>query len=291
MMLRVLLCLFLLFAPPLQAKALSYPLRVVATFSVLGDFAQIVGGDKVKVISLAELDESPHNYKPKPYDLRSIERSDLLIANGMGMEGWLAPLLVDSKESVRVVNAATGIRPRPGLKGGIDPHAWMDVANGALYVENVRDALVAIDPLNAPYYKDNAETYLFQLKKLDHTIRIQIGRLKKKAPILVNHDSFGYFAQAYGLRIVPLQGIEPQLMPAASDFPEAMAQIKKPGISFFFTENTDSPRVMNEVQSLSKGSTIVGKLYADALSKDAAAANYLAMMRSNADAIFETLNK
>jgi zinc/manganese transport system substrate-binding protein len=290
MIFRILLCLFLLFAPSLQAKALSYPIKVVTTFSILGEFAQIVGGEKVGVLSLAEADVSPHNYKPRPYDLRSIERSDVLIANGMGMEGWLTSLLLNSKESVRVVNASTHIQPRYGVGGGIDPHAWMNVAHAAVYVQNVCDALVAVDPLNAQYYKDNAAAYLLQLKKLDHAIKIKLGRLPSKKPILTNHDSFAYFGAAYGLTIVPLQGLEPDPQAVLTDFPEALAQIKKRGITLFFTENVDNPRLMKGAEVLAKG-TIAGKLYADALSKDPAASTYIGMMKTNADTLINALSK
>jgi zinc/manganese transport system substrate-binding protein len=290
MILRLWLCLFLLIAPSLQAKTMSYPVKVVATFSILGEFAQIVGGEKVRVLSLAEADVSPHNYKPRAYDLRSIERSDLLIANGMGMEGWLTPMLRDSKESVRVVNASTNIQPRYGVGGGIDPHAWMNVAHAAVYVENIRDALVAVDPLNAQYYKDNAFAYLRQLQKLDHAIKLKIGRVASKKPILTNHDSFAYFGAAYDLTIVPLQGLEPDPQAVVTDLPGALTQIKKLGISLFFTENVDSPRLMKGAEAVAKGK-IAGKLYADALSKDEAASTYIGMMKTNADTLIEALSK
>jgi zinc/manganese transport system substrate-binding protein len=108
--------------------------------------------------------------------------------------------------------------------------------------------------------------------------------------LLVNHDAFAYFGAAYGLSFVPLQGLSPDPMASASDFPYVADRVKQQNISLFFTENVDPPRLMKGMEALT-GGKIAGKLYSDALSKEETGATYIGMMKANADAIFNALSQ
>ncbi|MBI3419281.1 MAG: zinc ABC transporter substrate-binding protein [Proteobacteria bacterium] len=290
MRLRLFLALFLMFLPSLlHAHALNHPMKVIATISILGDFAKIIGGDQVWVYSLVGPDTDSYNYKPVKGDLLSVERADLVISNGLGLEGWLGQLLLDSKESVRVVTASKEVQARYGTHGGIDPHAWLNVAHAETYVQNIRDAFVATDPINAEYYKANATAYLYQLRKLDHWIKLQMGRIPKdKRKFVSGHDAFAYFAAAYGFTVVPIEGLQAEPDASATDFPEVLALMKKHKISTLFYENTLPPRVVREMVQLSSGK-MAGMLYAEALSNDEEATNYTDMMKTNIRRIFEAL--
>lgn len=277
----LLLMLALLLPLQADAKALSRPIKIIATFSILGEFAKQVGGEQVNVYSLVGPDLTTHDYKPTNADKISVERCDLVISNGLGLEGWMAELLAASKERVDVMQASMGVAERSSHSGGIDPHAWMSVENAMIYVGNIRDKLVALDPINAQYYKDRAGDYIYQLKKLDHWIKIQAGRLPEASRrFVVGHDSFSYFAQAYGFDVIPVQGIEPSALDSASNYPDERARIEKGKVSAFFIQNASHDRVLREMGTLT-GGIISGKLYASALSTDKDADTYIGMMRNN----------
>jgi zinc/manganese transport system substrate-binding protein len=281
--------LLLLIAPHADAKVLSHPVKVIATMSILGDFAKQVGGNQVVVYSLVKPDVTTYDYQPGDGDRISVERSDVLITNGLGLEGWVAPILQASKEQVRVLQASKNVRPRNSPHGGLDPHAWMDVKNAIQYVQDICAEFVAIDPLNAQEYKDNTEAYVFQLKKLDRWIMLQMGRLPEdRRSFALTHDSFAYYAAAYGLKPLPVLPVEIPPHASASDYPEVLEAMKKNKVSLLFDENVGGTRLIDEVKALT-GATYAGRLYASALSKDEAGKSYVDMMKSNTDLIFKAL--
>src|SRR5712675_3336718 len=134
-------------------------LNVVASFSILGDFARNVGGERVGVTTLVGPDGDVHVYTPAPADAKKIADAKLVIINGLGLEGWLPRLVQSSGGKAAIVTASRGIAP---LKVGsdADPHAWQSVANAKIYVTNIRDALVAADPVDAGVFRANADDYL-----------------------------------------------------------------------------------------------------------------------------------
>src|SRR4051794_23646488 len=142
---------FLVLASVLPARAQD-PLDVIASFSILGDFVQNVGGDRVKVSTLVGSGADVHVYAPAPSDARKIAGSKLLVINGLGLEGWLPRLLQASGSKAPIITATKGIAP---LKFGLDadPHAWQSVANAKIYVANIRDALASVDPADAEVFR------------------------------------------------------------------------------------------------------------------------------------------
>ena len=119
-------------------------LNVVATFSILGDFARNVGGEGVSVTTLVGPDGDVHVYTPAPADAKKIADAKLVIINGLGLEGWLSRLVQSAGSKATMITASQGITPRK-LGAAADPHAWQSVANATIYVANIRDALVAAD--------------------------------------------------------------------------------------------------------------------------------------------------
>src|SRR6185437_13198542 len=154
---------------PASAQDKSARLKVVATFSILGDLARNVGGDRADVVTLVGSNSDIHVYTPTAADAQSVRSARLLIVNGLGLEGWL-PRLIESTGSNGVAPRkieASELLSRHHEPGSLDPHAWQSVANAAIYVANIRDAMVAADPANADIYKANANAYLAILKRLD----------------------------------------------------------------------------------------------------------------------------
>src|SRR5271154_397703 len=167
-----------LVASPSHAQA---QLRVVASFSILGDFVKNVGGDRVEVTTLVGPDGDVHVYTPTPSDVRKIADAKLLVINGFGLEGWLPRLLQAVGNRASIVTATSGITP---LKAGsdADPHAWQSVANAEKYVANIRDALISADPADADIFWQNAQAYLAKLEALDGEVRQGGGEDLERPP-------------------------------------------------------------------------------------------------------------
>jgi zinc/manganese transport system substrate-binding protein len=133
--------------------------KTVASFSILGDMVKQLGGDRVEVITLVGPDGDAHVYEPTPADAKNLVGSQILFTNGLGFEGWMDRLEKSSGFKGKVVVASTGVKPRTMVedeKTITDPHAWQSLANGKLYVANIRDGLIAVDPDGKSTYEANA---------------------------------------------------------------------------------------------------------------------------------------
>ncbi len=168
---------------PASANADAARMNIVATFSILGDFAKNVGGERVNVTTLVGPNSDTHVYTPTPSDAKKITDAKLVIVNGLGLEGWLPRLVKSSGSKAATVVASKGVAPRRIEDGhshdpsGADPHAWQSVVNAKTYVANIRDALIAADPAGAEAYKANAAAYLGKLDALDRDVRESVAKI------------------------------------------------------------------------------------------------------------------
>jgi zinc/manganese transport system substrate-binding protein len=286
--------------PPAYAQADAARLEVVATFSILGDFARNVGGDQVDVSTLVGFDGDVHVYTPSASDAESIRKARLVIVNGLGLEGWLPRLVQSSGGRATIVIASDGIPPRtigPGERhdrlravGSVDPHAWQSVMNAAHYVANIRDAMIAADPANTATYRDNAAVYLARLGVLDRDVRESIGQIPEdRRKVVSTHDAFGYFAEAYGVTFIAPQGVSTDSEPSARDIAAIVEQIKTGKTSAVFLENIADPRLMKQIAS-ETGAKIGGTLYSDSLTGEhGEASTYIDLIRHNTRTIVSAL--
>ena len=277
-------------APPAGAEPRA-PLPVVASFSILGDFLREVGGDAVRVSVLVGPDGDAHVYEPTPADARKVSEARLVFVNGLGFEGWLDRLVAAADAKSRVVVASTGITPLK-LDGGLDPHAWQDVANARRYVENIRDALKSADPERAPVYEARAAAYLATLAALDKEIASAIAAISsQRRRIVSTHDAFGYFSARYGLEFIAPQGVSTEAEPSARDIARIIDAARREKVAAIFLENISDPRLAQRLAKES-GVTLGGELYSDALSKpDGPAPSYVAMMRHNVAELTKALRR
>src|SRR5829696_2863235 len=185
---------------PYAARAQEKP-KVVATFSILGDLARNVGGDRVEVSTLVGPDGDAHVYSPTPADGRRLAEAKLVVANGLKLEGWMGRLIKSSGTAAPVVEAAKGVQPLKAEEHGhdhghadVDPHAWQSVAKVKRYVTNIRDGLIAADPAGKAAYEANAAAYLEKLDALDRDVKAAIDAIPRdRRKIITSHDAFGYF--------------------------------------------------------------------------------------------------
>ena len=261
-------------------------LKVLATFSILGDFVKNVGGDRVEVATLVGPNSDAHVYAPAPADAKKVADAKVVIVNGLGYEGWMSRLAKASGSKAPVVVASKGVKERkaPGGHGhgGADPHAWQSVANAKIYVANIRDALIEADPAGKAAYEANAAAYLGKLDALDQDVKATVAAIPAdRRKIISTHDAFGYFQQAYGVEFIAPQGVSTEAEPSARDVARIITQVKKQKIPAVFLENIADPRLMERIAQES-GARVGGKLYSDALTDAKGdAPTYLDMMRHN----------
>jgi zinc/manganese transport system substrate-binding protein len=270
---------------PLRAQE---KIRIVASFSILGDFAKNVGGERVDVTTLVGPNSDVHVYTPAPADAKKIADARLVIINGLGLEGWL-PRLVQSSGKAAIVTATNGIAPRT-LGSDADPHGWQSVVNAKTYVANIRDALVAADPAGAPSYRANADAYLAKLDALDREVRDAVAQIPEaRRKVISTHAAFGYFAAAYGVAFIAPQGVSTESEPSARDIAVIITQIRTGKIPAVFLENISDPRLMRRISS-ETGARIGGTLYSDSLTaENGDAPTYIDMVRHNIKALTSAL--
>jgi zinc/manganese transport system substrate-binding protein len=264
-------------------------LRAVATFSILGDFLKNVGGDRAEVAALVGPDGDVHVYTPTPADAKTLALANLIVVNGLGLEGWLDRLIAVSGSKAPVVVASRGIHPRETADATgsarlvSDPHAWQSVANAEIYVDNIRDGLIAVDPAGKEFYETSAATYLAKLAALDSEIKAAMATIPAdRRKIITMHGAFGYFGDAYGLQFVALEGLSTSAEPSARDVASIVAQIRTQKIPAVFLENIADPRLIEQIAA-ETGAKIGGTIYSDSLSPpDGPAATYIDLMRHNA---------
>lgn len=290
----------------ISAGAAETPLRVVATFSILGDLVREVGGDRVSVTTLVRPDADAHGYTPAPSDARTLAAADLVVVNGLGLEGWIDRLIQASGAKAPVIVASSGVKPIDGEGGHdhgdhgdsaghghrADPHAWQSIANTKIYIGNIRDGLAKVDPAGAAAYAANAQAYLAKLDALDGEVRAAIAAIPPEhRRIITTHDAFGYFSNAYGLTFIAPQGVSTDSEASPRDVGRIIRQIRRDKIPAVFLENITDPRLMQQIARES-GAVLGGKVYSDALSApDGPAPDYLAMMRNNLSAFRAALSR
>jgi zinc/manganese transport system substrate-binding protein len=299
-----LLSVGLFLQPILFATAQEAKLPVVASFSILGDIVQSIGGERVVLKTLVQPGGDAHVYSPTPADAKAVAEAKLVITNGLKFEGWMRRLMQASASKATLVEASKGIKARVEKDshghakadkhghdhGGQDPHAWQSVGNVMLYVRNIRDALAAADPAGKLVYETNATRYLAELDVLDRDIKASIAQIPAdRRKIITSHDAFGYFADAYGIQFLAPRGLSTEAEASAKDVARLIVQIRKEKIAAVFVENISDQRLIQQIAQ-ETGAKIGGTLFSDALSKaDGPAPTYIGMMRHNLKMISDAL--
>jgi len=257
-----------------------------------------VGGDRVAVRTFVGPNGDAHVYEPTPGDTKTLAASAILVVNGLGLEGWMSRLEKSSGFKGTVVTASNGIQSRQmeeeehGKTRKItDPHAWQSLANGRIYVQNIRDALIAADPAGKDAYAANASKYLAQIDDVEKLVKDQIAKLApERRKIITTHDAFGYFGATYGMEFIAPQGVSTESEASARDVAKIIRQIKAEKIPAVFLENVTDHRLLDQI-ARETGAKIGGTLYSDALSEpNGPAATYLDMFRNNIRAFSAALS-
>jgi len=286
---------FLLTACQPAANQTSGLPRVLAAESFLADIAQNVAGDRLTVETLVPLGADPHEYQPTPKDAAKIAESQVLIVNGIGYEWWLQKTLDTVGGERMVVVTSAGLTASPATAGQHpegDPHMWLDPARVVRYVENIRDDLSQADPAGKDVYTNNAGTYLARLKDLDQWIKTEVARIPPERRLLItNHESLGYFAQAYGFTIVGavIPSVTSDASPSAQQMANLIQTIKSSGASTIFLDVGANPDLALQIAT-ETGAKVVADLYLETLSRpNGPAPTYLDMLKYDVTQIVNAL--
>ncbi len=295
------------------------PLNVVASFSIIGDMAKNVGGDRIDVTTLVGPNGDAHAYEPRPADAAQMARTDLVLVNGLHFEGFLSRLAETSGSGAPVVELANGVETiasgygdqgdeaahgdetgsadtdhaedgNHAGHGTIDPHAFQSIPNAVVYVKNIADAFCAADAEGCGNYRANAAAYVEKLETLDAEIRRSVAAVPQdKRTVITSHDAFGYLGKEYGLRLLAPEGISTEAEASAADVAALIRQVREHEAAAVFVENVTNVRLIEQIAS-ETGLSIGGTLYSDALSEaDGPAATYIEMMRHNIETIVGTI--
>jgi ABC-type Zn uptake system ZnuABC Zn-binding protein ZnuA len=276
--------------------------KVLAVETFLADIAQNVAGDRLKVEALIPIGVDPHSFEPAPADIRRVAESQVLIANGAGFEGFLVKLLQNAGGQRLMIEAADGLvgrTPRPEEHAGeteaeheIDPHFWLDPLSAIKYVENIRDGLSEVDPAGQEIYARNAEAYIGKLHELDTWIKAQVQDVPEARRLLVtNHESFGYFADRYGFRIVGtvIPSVSTGAAPSAQQLAQLVDHLRTTAAPAIFLETGANPQLANQLSG-EVGTNVVTDLYTHSVTASGGnAPNYIEMMRYNVRKIVTAL--
>ena len=263
-------------------------LKVIATFSILADLVRNVGGDRLDIATLVGPNGNAHVYAPSPADAKKVADAAVVFVNGLGFEGWLERLVKASGTKAPIVVATTGIKPLERADahdhdhGRADPHAWQSVANSKIYVGNIRDALIAIDPAGKAGYEANAAAYLAKLDALDREVRETLAKVPpERRRVVTSHNAFGYFESAYGIRFTAPQGVSTEAEASAKDVAAIISAVRQQKAAAVFLENVTDPRLVRQIAD-ETGAKVGGTLYSDALTDASGdATTYIDLVRHN----------
>ncbi|MDP0929974.1 zinc ABC transporter substrate-binding protein AztC [Paracoccus onubensis] len=298
---NALTCAVITFASAEPVLAQTDQIHVVATISIVGDFANQVGGDRIALDTLVGPDGDAHVYEPKPADAMALARADVVLTNGLELEGFMSRLIAASGTKADIITLTDQIQTREETGGGHyhfvngeaifhagahDPHAWQSVVNARIYVRNISEAFCSADTDGCKEYKVNAERYLAELDILDAEIRSSIAALPETdRTVVVGHSAFGYYEAEYGIRFLSPQGVSTESEASAANVAGLIRQMRETNAGAIFAENISDSRLVEQI-AREAGTEISGVLYSDALSPpDGPAPDYLTMMRHNTQAI------
>lgn len=278
------------------------PLAVVATTSMIADLVRQVGGELVEVDGLMGPGVDPHLYQASEGDVAAMTDADLILYNGLHLEGKMVDIFEQMQERGLNVHAVTeGIEKSDLISselftGSYDPHIWFDPALWQRATLRVGDILAATDTLNADDYRTRALTYADSLSNLFERSRDLLAAIPERNRVLItSHDAFGYFGRAFDLEVRGLQGISTALEAGTSDVRDLAEYVAANRIPAMFVESSISPRGIEAVREAVRARgfdvEIGGTLYGDALGTPGTPEdNYMGMFQSNVSTIVSGLN-
>lgn len=288
-------------AQPAASTVESDKLQVVATTTMLADLAESIGGEHLEVTGLMGPGIDPHLYQASAGDVTSMQNADIVIYNGLHLEGKMGDVFASLEQQNRtVICIEDGLDTSALLEdeddAGIpDPHIWFNVALWKDAARHLSGRLCEADPAGAADYQLNLEGYLIELDELDSYIRGRVEELPEHQRVLVTaHDAFRYFGEAYGFEVKGLQGISTDAEAGTADVSTLAAFIADNEIKAIFIESSVPPKTIEALQAAVQARgfdvAIGGELYSDSLGDTGSGDDtYILTFRANIDTIVDAL--
>jgi zinc/manganese transport system substrate-binding protein len=280
------------------AASAANRLPVVATFSVIADMLDNIGGDRIDLKTIVGAGGDCELYQPTAADVATVAAARAVFLNDLNeeFEPWLEPLLKQAAFHGTKIVVSRGVRtlsaeeehPVSGrrLPEAIDQHAWLDPRNGVIYVRNITAALVRLDPEGATDYRARADAYTRQIEATDTWARQEFAAVPPaKRRALASHDSLQYLANAYGITLLSVNGWTNKTEPSAAELAKLAQQIRATRVKALFLDSITDPRAMQRIAD-ETGAAIGGTLYGDALSSSPGEADsYIEMLRHDVETL------
>lgn len=285
-------------------KTMSYSddkINIVATTTMLTDLSKIIGGDRVNVNGLMGPGIDPHLYQASAGDVTLMQKADVVIYNGLHLEGKMGEILENLTSQVStVICIADGLDESKLLAWEkdntvYDPHIWFDISLWKAAAQTVADGLSRADPEGKEEYKSNLDTYLKELNETDTYICNRVAELPESQRVLITaHDAFQYFGKAYGFEVRGLQGISTEAEAGTSDVSDLADFIAERQVKAIFVESSIPPKTIEALQAAVKAKgfnvTIGGELYSDSLGDaESGSETYILTVKANIDTIVGAL--
>ncbi|CAM1342825.1 metal ABC transporter solute-binding protein, Zn/Mn family [Tenacibaculum amylolyticum] len=296
----ILITLLILGCKP-EKKSGNEKLQVVTTTTMITDLVKNIGGNKLEVQGLMGAGVDPHLYKASEGDVGKLFNADVIVYNGLHLEGKLEEVFEKMRHQNKKTIAVADAVDKDKLIGSeyfasnYDPHIWFDISNWELITESLVKQLSELDPKNAATYKENGTQYLKKLAALKTNIGEKIEVIPVEKRVLVTaHDAFNYFGKAYDFNVVGLQGLSTATEAGVKDVQKMAAFIIDNNVKAIFVESSVPKRTVEALQEAvkSKGHEIVigGTLYSDALGNEGTPeGTYLGMYKHNVERIVNSL--
>lgn len=278
-------------APATASDASDLPV-VLTTFTVLADLVAEVGGDAVEVRSITRAGAEIHGYEPAPSDLVAAQDADLILDNGLGLEGWFARF-TDGIDAPRAT-LSDGVEEIPigtgEYEGRVNPHAWMSPRQAAVYVDNAVAALSALVPASAASFEENGADYRNELAELETRIVDAVATIPEQQRMLVTCEgAFSYLARDAGLEEASLWAVNQERQGTPQQTAAVVDVVRERGVRAVFCESTVSDAAQRQV-ALETGATLAGPLHVDSLTIGEPVPTLLDLLEHDIDTIVEALS-
>ena len=236
----------------------SDKLKVVTSFTIIEDMTKRIGGDLVSVYNLVPSGTDPHEYEPLPNDIKAAEDADILLYNGMNLEGgehgWFFKLIhTTGQDETKVFELNEGVKPmylthEDGKEEEINPHSFISPKVGITMAENLRDALIQVDPDHKEEYQKNADEYIAQLTQISDRYADVINSIPEERRILVTSEhAFQYMASEYGLREAYVWEVDTEELGTPEQIKSLVDQLREIQPPVMFMESNVDARPLETV--------------------------------------------
>jgi len=266
-------------------------IEVLVSFNPLKEFAEAVGKDKVKVVSIVSGGVEPHDFEPKAKDLENINKGKIFVYNGLGMEPWAEKVLktIENKDVI-IVEASKGgnfikaSKEEEGTHGEYDPHIWLSLKEARVEANNIKEALIKADVANKEYYENNYKDFASKLDNLFNEYDKKFKEVKNKK-FVTGHEAFAYICRDFNLEQNSVENMFSEGEPSAKKLKELVDYTRKNNVKTIFAEGNVSPKV-SEALANEIGAKVESIYTLENKEDDK---DYLQSMRDNLEKIYVSL--